>query len=94
LDSAYSSLVAERRENARKAEIEKQVKEAEKRGFEAGRTASAATPYSAPNGSVVSRDSGPSTLSGLTKHGEKSKHGDAVSAAVATFHQLRSGVST
>lgn len=85
LQTAYNTLVAERRVERQKKDLEKQLADAEKRGAEKERAKQSAAPY--PIGSM---DAGgvPTTLAGLTKDSAKRAE-FGVDAAVKRLNEGR-----
>lgn len=85
LNTAYDTMVADRRAERQKKELAKQLEEAEKRGAEKERARQSAAPY--PIGSM---DAGgvPSTLAGLTKDSAKRAE-FGVDAAVRRLNENR-----
>lgn len=89
LPTAYSSLVAERREETRQKDLAKQLADAEKRGFDKARAANADRPYPLDSDPTAA----PTTLSGLTK--DQARRNDfGVDAAVRAFNASRRGVAS
>jgi len=86
LNSAYNSLVAERRAVTQQKKLEADLLAAEKRGFEKGKSLASAPPYP-----IGSGDPGgvPTTLSGLTKDATKRAE-FGVDAAVRRLNENRS----